>query len=154
MKRLTACVLALLALCFALTGCSERGRKNAASRIINQNIVEITRTANEVLETGEVPEGADFSGVERISYAAPDWVGFQTGGREQSGDDAGEAYCGFYYSPDDEPLGFQGEDMDLVPDTGTDGVWTWQGEDNSGSGGGSYYTARIQQCWFYYEIYL
>ena len=59
----------------------------------------------------------------------------------------GRQYYGCYYSPDDEPRGFQSVEVTLVPD----GVncWTWHAEgDNRGM------TKKIQDRWYYFEAWL
>ena len=54
----------------------------------------------------------------------------------------GRQYYGCYYSPDDEPRGFQ-----RVPDG--ENCWTWHAEgDNRGM------TKKIQDRWYYFEAWL
>lgn len=147
MKRVLSLLLAIL-FCLSAAGCTVLGRKISASGIINKDLTGITALAEKVLQDGEVPEDAFFQGVESIDYCAPDWVGFTTGGR---GIGPETAYCGFYYSKEDKPLGFQGTDMELLEDGAG---WSWQGEkDGQGGGDNHYYTERIQFAWYYYEMY-
>lgn len=143
MKRAIALVLAVLLLCFCAAGCTPTGRAHSAARIINKNITDITALAEKILETGKVPEDAFIMGVEDITYCAPDWVNFRTGARGMGSE---TAYCGFYYSPEDKPIGFQGTDMEL---TAEGSGWAWQESD----GDNEYYTERIQFGWYYYEMY-
>lgn len=148
MKRAVCLLLALMLLCFCASGCTVWERKNFASRIINGDIDSITTLAEKILYEGAVPEDAFIEGVERIGYVEPDWVGFYTGIR---GSVPETAYCGFYYSRDDKPMGFQGTDMELTKDGSG---WSWEGKpDGQGGGDNSYYTERIQFSWFYYEAY-
>ena len=59
----------------------------------------------------------------------------------------GRQYYGCYYSPDDEPRGFQNTAVTLVPD-GAD-CWTWRAEgDNRGM------TKKLTNNWYYYEAWL
>ena len=59
----------------------------------------------------------------------------------------GRQYYGCYYSPDDEPRGFQSVEVTLMPD-GAD-CWTWRAEgDNRGM------TKKIQDRWYYFEAWL
>ena len=59
----------------------------------------------------------------------------------------GRQYYGCYYSPDDEPRGFQSVEVTLVPDGET--CWTWHAEgDNRGM------TKKIQDRWYYFEAWL
>ena len=59
----------------------------------------------------------------------------------------GRQYYGCYYSPDDEPRGFQSVEGTLVPDGEI--CWTWRAEgDNRGM------TKKIQDRWYYFEAWL
>ena len=59
----------------------------------------------------------------------------------------GRQYYGCYYSPDDEPRGFQSVEGTLMPDG--ENCWTWRAEgDNRGM------TKKIQDRWYYFEAWL
>lgn len=59
----------------------------------------------------------------------------------------GRQYYGCYYSPDDEPRGFQNVEVTLVPDG--ENCWTWHAEgDNRGM------TKKISDKWYYFEAWL
>ena len=59
----------------------------------------------------------------------------------------GRQYYGWYYSPDDEPRGFQSVEVTLVPDG--ENRWTWRAEgDNHGM------TKKISDKWYYFEAWL
>lgn len=59
----------------------------------------------------------------------------------------GRQYYGCYYSPDDEPRGFQSVEVTLVPDG--ENRWTWRAEgDNHGM------TKKITDRWYYFEAWL
>ncbi len=59
----------------------------------------------------------------------------------------GRQYYGCYYSPYDEPRGFQSVEVTLVPDG--ENCWTWRAEgDNRGM------TKKIQDRWYYFEAWL
>lgn len=59
----------------------------------------------------------------------------------------GRQYYGCYYSPNDEPRGFQSVEVTLVPDG--ENCWTWRAEgDNRGM------TKKIQDRWYYFEAWL
>ncbi len=143
MKRALALLLSALLLCLCASGCTPMGRRMSATKIVNENLNDITDLAEKILETGKTPEDAFFVGVEKIDYAPPDWVGFQTGSREEDGE---TALCGFYYSRSDRAMGYRGEDMELTADGSG---YSWQDD----AGQRSYYTERFQFSWFYYEIY-
>ena len=131
----------LLVLC--CSACSQpRCSKEAAARILERNGERLAALAQRIMETGTVPEEPAIPGVERVSYLPPGWVEFCTATR---GPLPGSSYCGFYYSPGNDPLGYQGTKMELA----TKGPgWTWEepGGDNR------YYTEALQDQWFYYSI--
>ena len=59
----------------------------------------------------------------------------------------GRQYYGCYYSPYDEPRGFQSVEVTLVPDG--ENCWMWRAEgDNRGM------TKKIQDRWYYFEAWL
>ena len=59
----------------------------------------------------------------------------------------GRQYYGCYYSPDDEPRGFQSVEVTLMPDG--ENCWTWRAEgDNHGM------TKKISDKWYYFEAWL
>ena len=59
----------------------------------------------------------------------------------------GRQYYGCYYSPDDEPRGFQSVEVTLVPDG--ENCWTWHAEDDNRG-----MTKKIQDRWYYFEAWL
>ncbi len=148
MKRFLSLILVLCLFCFCAAGCSVRGRKNAALKLINKYPKEIPSLAVTALATGEVPEDALFPGVESILVCQPDWVEFCTGSRGEGTD---TAYCGFYFSAKDVALGFRGQEMELTPENSG---FSWYGEGYGADGNDNhYYTERMDQNWFYYEMY-
>lgn len=149
MKRKLSLLLAAVLVCLSASGCSAAGRLNGASRIVNEDLEGITALAERILQEEKVPEDASLAGVEKIEYRAPGWVGFTTGSR---GEGNSAAVCGFYYSRDDQPLGYQGEEMEL---SASGAGWAWQGgAESGGDGENRYYTERFQFYWYYYEMYL
>lgn len=55
-------------------------------------------------------------------------------------------YCGFYYSPDDSLLGFQGTDVDFIKDGDN---WKWEEK----QGDNKEYLKKIAKNWYWYKIY-
>ena len=82
-------------------------------------------------------------GIEFISFD-PDFKEFGCGG---SGFGPGTHYYGFYYAEDDVPAGIWGEDFDL---TESGDGWIWE---EGGSGDNRYYTEKILDNWYYYEMH-
>lgn len=148
MKTRVAALLAAISIVIGLAGCTVTGRRTGAQKFLNKDIVAIADCAREILETGEVPKDVHFDGVEKI-YTMPDtgWVAFVTGSRDLRGE---FVQVGFYYSPDDEPMGFLGQDMELTQDpVKTD---TYTGGENMDDGmESSYLTEHMQVGWYYYE---
>lgn len=58
----------------------------------------------------------------------------------------GSIYSGFYYSPKDVPIGYNGVKVQW---TGTDTGWTWREKD----GDNWEHTERIMEKWFWFEMH-
>ena len=146
MKR-AALLAAVILLGLALTGCTQAGRRSAAMKFLNKDIVAIANCARETLAAGKVPEGAAFDGVESIRYVSPGWVAFITGSRDEPGN---KVEVGFYYSPDNLPIGWEGDipREELAPDALTGEKYTWKAKGYDAS----YYTEYMQVGWYYYEM--
>lgn len=78
-----------------------------------------------------------------VSSWGNDMLEFTVGG---SGFGSSTSYYGFYYSPIDVPLGFQGTDVDFVEDK--DG-WRWEEE----NGDNWNYTEKITDKWYWFEMH-
>lgn len=141
-KRFAAlCCAAALLLCL-FAGCSVRGRRVNAQKLLDSDFMNFHNFAAQTLYTGTLDESVYFPGVEGYDFVPPDWLGFQTGIREDE-ENLGIC-CGFYYSPDDAPLGYKGEAMELSPFG--DGYRFLMPD-----GRMEYYTERIKPNWFFYE---
>lgn len=57
----------------------------------------------------------------------------------------GKRYRGFYYSPQDIPLGFQETEMEFVP---RDKGWYWEEAD----GNNRMYTEKITNQWYWFDM--
>lgn len=55
-------------------------------------------------------------------------------------------YKGFYYSPTDKPIGFQGNIVQFRSDGNG---WIWE----DAIGDNWEYTEKIKECWYYYEMH-
>lgn len=147
MKRKPAALLAALWLALCLAGCTQAGRRTAAQKFLNKDLVAIADVAREALETGTAPTGVLFDGVERVDCVPLEegaWVAFITGSREDP-DELTEV--GFYYAPDDQPMGWRGCGLELFPDGLTGEKYTWASDI-----GVEYYTEFMQTGWYYYEF--
>lgn len=116
--------------------------KASTFRTVRKNQAELEALAEAVMEAGEA-QGYAFRGY-RIEYEESNrMVQFTTSG---SGLGASTSYRGFYYSPADIPLGFQGTDVPFVPSG--DG-WHWQEPD----GDNWEYTEKIMDHWYWFEMH-
>ena len=115
---------------------------------------KVDRFVAKYAEVLEESLGTDLSG----GYPGGLGIQYYNCGGEDSGHPIGEfcfgpsllhgrQYYGCYYSPDDEPRGFQSVEVTLVPDG--ENCWTWHAEgDNRGM------TKKIQDRWYYFEAWL
>lgn len=139
MKRVISLLCAML-IVLGCAGCSMRGRANNVIRFIQQDQQGMEACAQQILETGSTADAPLFDGVEHIEYIAPGWVAFVTGSREENGVTIA---CGFYYAPEDTPLGYQGEEMELAAFS--------DGYQHLYEDGMEYYTERVLPNWYFYE---
>lgn len=136
------CLILALALCvFA----ARRDHSGMAS-FVRQNQADLTALAEEALAqgySGEIP--ASYPGIKGIDYFVymedgtffRPFVQFDVGW--------GFACRGFYYSPSDIPIPFQGADATLTKNnTG----WYWEAGGNYG------FTEKITDCWYTFEAHL
>lgn len=108
----------------------------------------LTQMAEEILEKGNA-EGYSYPGVRKITYWDGDtpghtaWLDFFCYG---FGIVPASSCKGFYYSPQDVPLGYQGSGQPLTED-GTG--WSWEEE----AGDHRYYTEKICDKFYFYEMH-
>ena len=132
------CLLAALLVCIAAA-------RRDGSRFVRQNQAELTALAEEVLAAGFGGDEVSYPGVTRIVYAVYMEAGTFPRPFVEFHTDSLIGYSGFYYSPTDIPVTFQGADVTLQK-TNTD--WAWEHLDNHGT------TAKITDCWYTFEAYL
>lgn len=116
--------------------------KDSVFRTVQKNQAELEALAEAVIETGDV-QAYRFQGCEIDYDASKRMVEFITG---SGGFGASTCYRGFYYSPSDLPLGFQGTDVPFVPSG--DG-WLWQ----EANGDNWEYTEKIMDHWYWFEMH-
>ncbi|WP_283608027.1 hypothetical protein [Faecalispora anaeroviscerum] len=134
--------LLLFLLSISLAAVFLSGTKGSIVSRVKNNEAHLTEIASSVIERGSA-EGVSVSGVEEIVYYADsEMVEFLCGG---SGLGSSTSYSGFYYSPSDIPLGFQGEPITL---TKTDTGWSYE----EAGGDNHYETEKIIDCWYYYHM--
>lgn len=139
MKRVIALLCAVLVV-LGCAGCSKRGRTNNVKKFIQNDQARLTAFAEDFLANGESNANDLFDGVEGYEYISPNWMAFLTGSREEDGF---LITCGFYYSPDDTVIGYQGEELELA-EFGDGYQYLY---DN----GMEYYTERVMENWYFFE---
>lgn len=118
------------------------GTKGAIVSRVKNNEAQLTEVASSVIERGSA-QGASVPGVWEIVYSPErEVVEFLCGG---FGLAPSSSYTGFYYSPSDVPLGFQGEVMPLVK---TDTGWSYE----QVNGDNQYETEKIVDRWYYFHM--
>lgn len=134
------CLLAALLVCIA----AARRDGSDTARFVRQNQAELTALAEEVLAAGFGGDEVFYPGVICINYAVymesgtfwRPFVEFHT--------DHLSGYSGFYYSPTDIPVTYQGADVTLQK---TNTGWAWEHPGGYGT------TEKITDCWYTFEAY-
>lgn len=145
--------VALLFAVAVLLGCAwnmfSPFSKGYAVRYVQTHSAVLTEYAQQVIADRPIKELRCQNGWTVNYYAdAPtvptaEIVEFAVGG---SGFGSATSYTGFYYSPEDIPLGFQGAVLDL---TESAHGWTWQ-EENSDN---RQIIEKICDHWYWYEAH-
>ena len=94
-----------------------------------------------ISEEGQTDLVLVFDSLQVLSWAHSGQVEFEL---SSWGISPASVYEGFYYSPEDKPLGFQGVSVHFVPDGNG---WTW----SEPSGDNRQYTERIASHWYCYK---
>ena len=138
-KRIVTIILwiAAIAVIFVWTAPEQR-----VDRFVAKNAETLEEALNEDL-SGDYSQGAG------VQYTCWGKEGEHPIGEFSFGSSLlhGRQYYGCYYSPNDEPRGFQSVEVMLVPDG--ENRWTWRAEgDNHGM------TKKITDRWYYFEAWL
>ena len=128
-------VAGIAALVVALAGVWVvlRPSKAAAVRYVQGHQAELTAYVETLLAT-DPAQLEDYHGYSGM-------VEFQT---SVFGLAPSSTYSGFYYSPEDVPLGFQSAQVDFVE---SGGCWLWEEPE----GDNRQYTEKIADHWYWYE---
>lgn len=141
-KRMTGIgivfILLVIAVAFFVSGKSASIR-----RFVKSNSVELTQYAQNMIKTGSNGECETYGDYEVTYWADTDMVEFIL---RKHGMGSASVYEGFYYSPDDTPLGFQGNQVDF---TTSDSGWTWE----ESNGDNCEYTEKILEHWYWFEFH-
>lgn len=141
-KRNYVTGLIIIALCACLLWLFlGRGTKPTALRYVKEHVSELESFAARMIQNGDTE--ATYQDWDVSHWENTDMVEFIV---EARGIVPASSYQGFYYSPHDKPLGFQGVEVTLYE---TDTGWAWEGTgDNSG------YTEKIMENWYWFEAEL
>ena len=138
---MAAGIAVLLAVVVAVSSLS--GGEGNTKRFVKNNAAELTQYVETMLQTTSDGEQDMYDGYEVTCWPSTSMVEFIASGK---GLTPSAVYEGFYYSPQDIPLGFQGTQAEFTADG--DG-WTWEepGGDNWE------YTEKIQDQWYWFEMH-
>ena len=132
-------IIVILLLCFFLV--PGKNHKEQVFKIVQDN----QEVLQECVKTNDYERAKKIDGIEEVKY-------YQTGPYTEfycygEGIVSSSVYYGFYYSPDDAPLGIlYAAEEDLEPDE-KDFSYETPDSDNW------YYTERITKNWYYYEVH-
>ncbi|MDO4286322.1 MAG: hypothetical protein Q4C40_01195 [Eubacteriales bacterium] len=119
------------------------GKSASIRRFVNSNSVELTQYAQNMIKTGSNGECETYGDYEVTYWADTGMVEFVL---RKHGMGSASVYEGFYYSPNDTPLGFQGNQVDF---TISDSGWTWE----ESNGDNWEYTEKILEHWYWFEFH-
>lgn len=143
MKRKIYIFLSFLAVLLVLTcvWVPYSHSKNYIQNYIRKNADELTDYADKTIETRPT-QSSRYHGWEVSYYDTTDMVQFLVFGWGLA---PSTKYRGFFYSPDDIPLGFQGTTVEFEP---SGNGWVWEEE----QGDNRQYVEKIVDCWYWFEM--
>lgn len=141
-KRMTGIGIVFILLVIAVASFVS-GKSASIRRFVKSNSVELTQYAQNMIKTGSNGECETYGDYEVTYWADTDMVEFIL---RKHGMGSASVYEGFYYSPDDTPLGFQGNQVDF---TTSDSGWTWE----ESNGDNCEYTEKILEHWYWFEFH-
>lgn len=116
--------------------------KTFVTMVVKLDTAKLTQIANSVLDAGVVPDGISYFTYD-IYYCEPiHTVEFET---FAFGLAPSSAYYGFYYSPENKPVGYEScGELSFQ----RDGIgWLWEEE----NGDNWVYTEKIKDHWYWFE---
>lgn len=141
MKKTTRFVLLAVMLLVAVVVFNPNAKYNV-KRYIKNNNAELTSVAENLLSEN-ISVNSEYNGWKLDFFSTSDTPVVQftvkSGGIVPS-----SGYKGFYYSPEDVPIGFQGIETEFIAD-GDRWLYSYEG-DNQG------FTEKIIDNWYWFEI--
>ena len=119
--------------------------KDAKPTVINyvqRHSTELMHYAESVIKDNNYNSTATYNGWDVSYWAESNMVEFLVKG---FGLGSATTYEGFYYSPDDKPIGFQGADVDFEKES-----IGWRWEDSTGDNWN--YTEKIIDRWYCFKM--
>lgn len=141
-KRMTVIGIVFILLVIAVASFVS-GKSASIRRFVKSNSVELTQYAQNMIKTGSNGECETYGDYEVTYWADTDMVEFVL---RKHGMGSASVYEGFYYSPNDTPLGFQGNQVDFIT---SDSGWTWE----ESNGDNWEYTEKILEHWYWFKFH-
>lgn len=117
--------------------------KPAVIRRVERDEQKLHEIAEQIIIAGEVGENAAYHGYSIDYYPSTDMVEVTV---KAGGFGSSTYYSGFYFSPKDEPLGFQGIALNFSQDGSG---WRW----DEPEGDNWEYTEKICDNWYWFEMH-
>ena len=144
MKKLAAAAAILLAFVLLLSLAGSYGRYRTKENT-KKIVIEHLEFLNETIESEEYERILELEGVQKLRYWKNDGedliIEYFC---EGSGIASAGTYAGFYYTSEDQHVGYEGTASNFTKEKNG---WRWEEE----NGDNYEYTERISAHWYYYE---
>ena len=141
-KRVTGIIIIFSLLIIVVTFFVIR-KPVSIQNFVKDHSDELTQYAESMIQNGSNGKSETYGDYEMTYWATTNMVEFVA---RKNGIGSSTVYKGFYYSPDDKPLGFQGNQVQF---TESDSGGTWKESD----GDNWEYTEKIQDHWYWFEFH-
>jgi len=131
------CLFAIFSVCFLF-----RNTKPFVLRYIRRNHIELEIFVENVIENGSYNTTTTYNGWKVSYWSENNMVEFLV---RSQGLVPSSTYEGFYYSPEDRPIGFEGTDLEFIKDRNG-----WRYEESDGDN--SEYTERVIGKWYWFKM--
>lgn len=118
-------------------------KRKSISDLVKDNYTELESYVAELIENKQYGFQTAYKGWDVCYWESNGMIEFNV---SSAGLGSEMTYKGFYYSPEDEPLGFQGSDIDYIEDGQG---WRWKEVD----GDNWEYTEKIIGKWYLFEMH-
>ena len=143
-KYISICVILLIFICIlSYFFFFRKNSKFYVYQYVKQSHVGLEHFVEDMLKENDHTEQKTYHSWNVSAYNTSNMVEFIV---SSFGVGSSPIYKGFYYSPNDEPLGFQGTDVEWQPEG--DG-WKWE----ESQGDNFEYTEKIMEKWYWFEMH-